>query len=112
MSVFFPTSLMARLAALILFILLVLGGFRLWLSAHDAALLKGYVLLSEKTAAEGRIWRPQSRQKRRALSEFRGPYHRSEAPWRKFQRRNWLERQRLAFGNYLAPPHPEGRLLG
>ncbi len=54
MSVFFPTSLMARLVALILFILLVLGGFRLWLSAHDAALLKGYVLLSEKTAAEAK----------------------------------------------------------
>jgi len=54
MSVFFPTSLMARLAALILFVLLVLGGFRLWLSAHDTALLKGYVLLSEKTAAEAK----------------------------------------------------------
>lgn len=54
MSVFFPTSLMARLAALILFGLLVLGGFRLWLSEHDAALLKGYVLLSEKTAAEAK----------------------------------------------------------
>lgn len=54
MSVFFPTSLMARLAALILFVLLVLGGFRLWLSAHDGALLKGYVLLSEKTAAEAK----------------------------------------------------------
>ncbi|MGL4094788.1 hypothetical protein [Agrobacterium cavarae] len=34
--------------------MLVLGGFRLWLSAHDAALLKGYVLLSEKTAAEAK----------------------------------------------------------
>lgn len=54
MSVFFPTSLMARLVALILFILLVLCGFRLWLSAHDEALLKGYVLLSEKTAAEAK----------------------------------------------------------
>ncbi|MEH3125581.1 hypothetical protein [Agrobacterium cavarae] len=30
------------------------GGFRLWLSSHDAAMLKGYVTLAEKTAAEAR----------------------------------------------------------
>lgn len=30
----------------------LIGGFKLWLSRHDAALLQGYVLLSEKTAAE------------------------------------------------------------
>ncbi len=28
------------------------GGFKLWLSFHDARILSGYVLLSEKTAAE------------------------------------------------------------
>ena len=54
MSMFFPTSLLARVAALIIAILLAFGGFRLWLSSHDAALLKGYVLLSEKTAAEAK----------------------------------------------------------
>ena len=54
MSMFFPTSLLARVAALIIAILLAFGGFRLWLASHDAALLKGYVLLSEKTAAEAK----------------------------------------------------------
>ena len=54
MSFLFPTSLLGRIAALIICVLLVIGGFRLWLSSHDAALLKGYVLLSEKTAAEAK----------------------------------------------------------
>lgn len=54
MSMLFPTSLLGRIATLIIAILLVFSGFRLWLSSHDAALLKGYVLLSEKTAAEAR----------------------------------------------------------
>ncbi|MDQ1196667.1 hypothetical protein [Agrobacterium sp. SORGH_AS 787] len=54
MSMLFPTSLLGRIAMLIIAVLLVFGGFRLWLSSHDAALLKGYVLLSEKTAAEAR----------------------------------------------------------
>ncbi|EPE95697.1 hypothetical protein [Rhizobium grahamii] len=31
------------------------GGFRLWLHNHDAAILSGYVLLSEKTAAEAKV---------------------------------------------------------
>jgi len=54
MSMLFPTSLLGRIATLIIAVLLVFAGFRLWLSSHDAALLKGYVLLSEKTAAEAR----------------------------------------------------------
>lgn len=54
MSFLLPTSLLGRLAALIICVLLAIGGFRLWLSSHDAALLNGYVLLSEKTAAEAK----------------------------------------------------------
>ncbi|MDR6103261.1 hypothetical protein QE369_003458 [Agrobacterium larrymoorei] len=54
MSMLFPTSRLGRIATLIIAVLLVFGSFRLWLSSHDAALLKGYVLLSEKTAAEAR----------------------------------------------------------
>lgn len=54
MNMLFPTSLLARFAALIIVALLAFGGFRLWLASHDATLLKGYVLLSEKTAAEAK----------------------------------------------------------
>ncbi|MDP9572375.1 UNVERIFIED_ORG: hypothetical protein J2W66_002868 [Agrobacterium larrymoorei] len=35
-------------------VLSLYGGFRLWLHAHDSTILKGYVLLSEKTAAEAK----------------------------------------------------------
>ncbi|TBN10887.1 hypothetical protein EYC79_18225 [Agrobacterium cavarae] len=54
MSFLLPTSLTGRVCALIICVLLSVGGFRLWLSFHDAALLEGYVLLSEKTAAEAK----------------------------------------------------------
>ncbi len=54
MSFLIPTSLAGRLCALIICVLLVVGGFRVWLSFHDAAVLEGYVLLSEKTAAEAK----------------------------------------------------------
>ncbi len=54
MSFLLPTSLLGRIATLIICALLVVGVFRLWLSSHDAALLEGYVLLSEKTAAEAK----------------------------------------------------------
>lgn len=54
MSFLLPTSLTGRICALIICVLLAVGGFRLWLSFHDAALLEGYVLLSEKTAAEAK----------------------------------------------------------
>lgn len=36
----------------IVLVVALAGGFKLWLSTHDAALLQGYVLISEKTAAE------------------------------------------------------------
>ncbi len=51
---FLPTTIMGRAVALVLVLLIAVTGFRLWLSAHDAAVLKGYVLLSEKTAAEAK----------------------------------------------------------
>ncbi|KQR30531.1 hypothetical protein ASF91_17310 [Rhizobium sp. Leaf155] len=54
MSFLLPTSLTGRICALVICVLLAVGGFRLWLSFHDAALLEGYVLLSEKTAAEAK----------------------------------------------------------
>ncbi len=51
---FLPTTIIGRAVALVLALLIAVTGFRLWLSAHDAAVLKGYVLLSEKTAAEAK----------------------------------------------------------
>jgi hypothetical protein len=51
---FLPTTIIGRAIASVLIVLSLYGGFRLWLSAHDAALLKGYVVLSEKTAAEAK----------------------------------------------------------
>ncbi|WP_311273552.1 MULTISPECIES: hypothetical protein [unclassified Rhizobium] len=36
-------------------LLLAFVGFRIWLASHDDALLSGYVLLSEKTAAEAKV---------------------------------------------------------
>lgn len=54
MSALFPASLLGRVCAIVIVIFLAFAGFRLWLSSHDAALLEGYVLLSEKTAAEAK----------------------------------------------------------
>lgn len=51
---FLPTTIIGRAIAFVLIVLSLYGGFRLWLSSHDAAILKGYVLLSEKTAAEAK----------------------------------------------------------
>lgn len=51
---FLPTTIIGRAIALVLIVLSLYGGFRLWLHTHDSALLKGYVLLSEKTAAEAK----------------------------------------------------------
>lgn len=49
-----PTTIIGRAIASVLIVLSLYGGFRFWLHAHDSALLKGYVLLSEKTAAEAK----------------------------------------------------------
>lgn len=52
MIAFFTGTLIGRVLASVLALLLAFAGLRLWLSSHDAKLLSGYVLLSEKTAAE------------------------------------------------------------
>ncbi len=52
MIAFFTGTLIGRALAALLALLVVLAGFRVWLSAHDENLLSGYVLLSEKTASE------------------------------------------------------------
>jgi len=49
---FFTGTLIGRALAALLVLLLAFAGFRVWLAAHDERLLSGYVLLSEKTAAE------------------------------------------------------------
>lgn len=36
-------------------VIALIAGFKLWLSAHDAALLSGYVLQSEKTALQAQL---------------------------------------------------------
>ncbi|WP_320196207.1 hypothetical protein RMR10_004745 [Agrobacterium rosae] len=52
MIAFFTGSIIGRALAALLGLLIVFAGFRVWLASHDAKLLSGYVLLSEKTAAE------------------------------------------------------------
>ena len=52
MIAFFTGTLIGRSLAALLVILLAFAGFRVWLAVHDKNLLSGYVLLSEKTAAE------------------------------------------------------------
>ncbi len=52
MIAFFTGTLIGRALAALLVLLLAFAGFRVWLAAHDKNLLSGYVLLSEKTAAE------------------------------------------------------------
>lgn len=52
MIAFFTGTLIGRALAALLVLLLAYAGFRVWLAAHDEKLLSGYVLLSEKTAAE------------------------------------------------------------
>ncbi|WP_409528118.1 hypothetical protein [Rhizobium sp.] len=52
MIAFFTGTLIGRALAALLVLLLAFAGFRVWLAAHDERLLSGYVLLSEKTAAE------------------------------------------------------------
>ncbi|MDD1499825.1 hypothetical protein PVA19_15490 [Agrobacterium sp. CNPSo 3708] len=51
---FLPTTIIGRAIASVLVVLSLYGGFRLWLHSHDSAILKGYVLLSEKTAAQAK----------------------------------------------------------
>lgn len=70
---FLPTTIIGRAIALVLIVLSLYGGFRLWLSSHDAAILKGYVLLSEKTAAEARAneLERQRNAATQALEEYR-----------------------------------------
>lgn len=73
MSALFPTTIIGRAIALVLVVLSLYGGFRLWLSSHDAALLKGYVLLSEKTAAEAKAMELERQRNAaaQALEDFR-----------------------------------------
>ena len=52
MIAFFTGTLIGRALAALLVLLLAFAGFRVWLAVHDEKLLSGYVLLSEKTAAE------------------------------------------------------------
>ncbi|XUY29704.1 hypothetical protein RMR21_022195 [Agrobacterium sp. rho-8.1] len=52
MIAFFTGTAIGRLISGCVIILLAYAGFRVWLASHDKAVLQGYVLLSEKTAAE------------------------------------------------------------
>ena len=73
MSFLFPATVIGRAIALVLIVLLLFVGFRIWLSSHDAAILKGYVLLSEKAAAEARAneLERQRNAATQALEEYR-----------------------------------------
>ncbi|MBD8687372.1 MULTISPECIES: hypothetical protein [unclassified Rhizobium] len=52
MIAFFTGTLIGRALAILIALLVAFAGFRVWLTSHDAKLLSGYVLQSEKTAAE------------------------------------------------------------
>lgn len=51
---FLLTAKIGRVISAGILLLIAFVGFRIWLAAHDDALLTGYVLLSEKTAAEAK----------------------------------------------------------
>lgn len=70
---FLPTTLIGRAVALILIVLSLYAGFRLWLHSHDSALLEGYVLRAEKTAAEAKAneLERQRNAATQALEEYR-----------------------------------------
>lgn len=48
----FLLSPLGKVAGVAVLVLAAFLGFKAWLHSHDSALLSGYVLLSEKTAAE------------------------------------------------------------
>ncbi|KQV83219.1 hypothetical protein ASC90_21745 [Rhizobium sp. Root1220] len=50
----FLLSPLGKFAGIALIVVAVFLGFRVWLSSHDKAVLSGYVLLAEKTAAEAK----------------------------------------------------------
>ena len=52
---FLLTTTIGRVISAFILLLIAFVGFRIWLAAHDDALLSGYVLLSEKTAAEAKV---------------------------------------------------------
>lgn len=52
MIAFFTGTLVGRALAAVVICLAAYAGFRVWLTSHDAKLLSGYVVLSEKNAAE------------------------------------------------------------
>lgn len=52
MIAFFTGTFIGRAIAAVVVVLMAYAGFRVWLASHDAALMEGYVLLSEKTSAE------------------------------------------------------------
>lgn len=52
MIAFFTGTFIGRFLAILIALLVAFAGFRVWLASHDAQLLSGYVLRSEKTAAE------------------------------------------------------------
>lgn len=69
----FPTTAIGRAIASALVVLSLYGCFLLWLSMHDASLLEGYVLQSEKAALESQLTEME-RQKNAAaqsLEEYR-----------------------------------------
>jgi hypothetical protein len=47
-------SPLGKIAGVLALLVAAFLGFRVWLVAHDHAVLEGYVLLSEKTAAEAK----------------------------------------------------------
>lgn len=67
-----PPFVMKAIWAVVIVIALI-GGFKLWLSSHDKAILSGYVLQSEKTALQAQL-DEMERQKNAAaqsLEEYR-----------------------------------------
>lgn len=67
MTAFFTGTLIGRALAVLLALLAAFGVFRVWLSHHDATLLSGYVLLSEKTAADARAVEMERQRNQAAL---------------------------------------------
>ncbi|WP_245445392.1 hypothetical protein RMS29_002275 [Agrobacterium rosae] len=70
---FLLTTTLGRVISACILLLIAFVGFRIWLAAHDDALLSGYVLLSEKTAAEAKVTELERQRNAaaQALEEYR-----------------------------------------
>lgn len=69
----FITGPIGKILGAALLLIALYGGFRLGLSNHDASILSGYVLLSQKTTPEAKATEMECQRKeaRQAINDYR-----------------------------------------